>query len=187
MCADDGRCFAAMIKAGSAAAHIDWRSDYEALSYEVTKVPAEVRRKVQTLMNDLGLRFGALDLLVTPEAGGFSWKSTLTGSGTGSRSRQGCRSRALSLTRLPRRRWHDHGAGQLRRHGAGRLSAAQARRRTDCLRRAAFRTMAGRLRMGATARVRAPVLPRPGAQRPLRHNRLGQSRTAGRVAARRLH
>lgn len=63
----DGRCFPAMIKAGSAAAHIDWRSDYEALSYEVTEVPAEVRLKVQNLMNELGLRFGALDLLVTPE------------------------------------------------------------------------------------------------------------------------
>jgi ATP-grasp ribosomal peptide maturase len=62
----DGHFFASSIHSGSPAAHIDWRSDYGALSYSVTEVPQDVRRGVGTLMRTLELRFGALDFLVTP-------------------------------------------------------------------------------------------------------------------------
>jgi glutathione synthase/RimK-type ligase-like ATP-grasp enzyme len=62
----DGHCFAAAIKAGSPAAHVDWRADYSSLSYAVIDAPADVRHGVQVLMERLGLRFGALDFLVTP-------------------------------------------------------------------------------------------------------------------------
>ncbi len=60
----DGRFFASAIHAGSAAAHVDWRSDYRSLRYEATEVPAPARHGITVLMNDLGLRFGALDFLV---------------------------------------------------------------------------------------------------------------------------
>jgi ATP-grasp ribosomal peptide maturase len=60
----DGRFFATAIHSHSHAAHIDWRSDYEALTYEPAELPGDVRRGVRALMATLGLRFGALDFLV---------------------------------------------------------------------------------------------------------------------------
>jgi hypothetical protein len=45
---------------------VDWRSDYDALTYQVIEPPADVIRGVHDLMSELGLRFGALDFLVTP-------------------------------------------------------------------------------------------------------------------------
>jgi ATP-grasp ribosomal peptide maturase len=63
----DGQFFASSIYSGSSAAHIDWRSDYASLSYSITETPEQVRSGVNTLMAALGLRFGALDFLVTPE------------------------------------------------------------------------------------------------------------------------
>ncbi len=62
----DQQFFAGAIYAGSKAAHIDWRSDYANLGYGITEVPAAVRQATLTLMEDLGLRFGALDFLVRP-------------------------------------------------------------------------------------------------------------------------
>lgn len=61
----DRRFFASAIYADSAAARIDWRSDYSALRYAVSALPEPVRQGVLTLMNELRLRFGALDFLVT--------------------------------------------------------------------------------------------------------------------------
>jgi ATP-grasp ribosomal peptide maturase len=60
----DNSFFACAIRPGSAAARMDWRADYPALSYSVTGVPEPVRSAVAALMADLGLRFGALDFLV---------------------------------------------------------------------------------------------------------------------------
>jgi ATP-grasp ribosomal peptide maturase len=62
----DGRIFAAAIHAHSEAAALDWRSHYDALTYQVTEPPADVAQGVRDIMNRLGLRFGALDFLVTP-------------------------------------------------------------------------------------------------------------------------
>ncbi|MBV9314007.1 MAG: ATP-grasp ribosomal peptide maturase [Pseudonocardia sp.] len=63
----DGHFFAARIDGESEAARVDWRSDYNALSYQVIKTPNLVRSQVSNLLNGLGLRFAALDFVVTPE------------------------------------------------------------------------------------------------------------------------
>jgi ATP-grasp ribosomal peptide maturase len=65
-----GQFYAASIHAQSQAAVVDWRSDYGALSYEIVETPQHVRSGVRKLMSNLGLHFGALDFLVTPEG---SW------------------------------------------------------------------------------------------------------------------
>lgn len=62
----DGACFTAEIHSGSPAADVDWRSDYASLTYEPTTPPPQVRDAVGAFMNDLGLRFGALDFLIPP-------------------------------------------------------------------------------------------------------------------------
>lgn len=61
----DGHLFVARIDAGSDAGRVDWRSDYRNLSYSVAELPAPVAAAIGRLMDDLGLRFGALDLVVT--------------------------------------------------------------------------------------------------------------------------
>lgn len=62
----DGHMFAAAIYAHSEAAAVDWRSDYDALTYEVIETPDDVAQGVRDMMSRLGLRFGALDFLVAP-------------------------------------------------------------------------------------------------------------------------
>ncbi|MGH3976120.1 MAG: hypothetical protein ACRDS9_22760, partial [Pseudonocardiaceae bacterium] len=56
--------FAIAIHAGSAESYVDWRSDYPALSYEVTELPAKVTAGLRALMTELGLVYGAFDLAV---------------------------------------------------------------------------------------------------------------------------
>lgn len=63
----DKRLLAAAVRSHSPSADIDWRSDQQALTYEIVEVPADVAHGVTSLMSALGLRFGALDFLVTPE------------------------------------------------------------------------------------------------------------------------
>lgn len=58
--------FAATIHARSKAAHVDWRTDYDALEYGVTDVPDDVRHGVLGWMKHHGLNFGAFDFAVTP-------------------------------------------------------------------------------------------------------------------------
>lgn len=59
--------FAVAIRAHSEVAHIDWRADYDALSYERISPPEEVRRGVRAVMAELQLAYGAFDFIVTPE------------------------------------------------------------------------------------------------------------------------
>ncbi|MGH4021162.1 MAG: ATP-grasp ribosomal peptide maturase [Pseudonocardiaceae bacterium] len=59
--------FAVAIRAGSDAALVDWRADYNALSYERIDPPGEVRRGIRAVMSDLGLAYGAFDFVITPE------------------------------------------------------------------------------------------------------------------------
>jgi len=55
------------IRAHSDAAYVDWRADYDALSYEQIDPPAEVQRGVRTVLVDLGLVFGAFDFVIGPD------------------------------------------------------------------------------------------------------------------------
>ncbi|WP_439674993.1 ATP-grasp ribosomal peptide maturase [Embleya sp. MST-111070] len=65
------RFFAVEIHAGSEAARVDWRSDYSSLTYELTVVPKNVRRRLTAFMAHFGLVFGAFDFIVTP---GGEWR-----------------------------------------------------------------------------------------------------------------
>lgn len=57
---------AAAITAGTAAAHVDYRVDYGALSYALETPPADVVAATRILMAELGLIYGALDFVITP-------------------------------------------------------------------------------------------------------------------------
>jgi ATP-grasp ribosomal peptide maturase len=63
----DGEFFAARIDSESDAAHVDWRSDYDNVSYQVIETPVVVRSRVRSLLDKLGLRFGAVDFVVAPD------------------------------------------------------------------------------------------------------------------------
>lgn len=58
--------FAAEIHAGSAAGRIDWRSDYDSLTYKSCDVPPSVTAGVRRMLDQLALPFGAFDFIVTP-------------------------------------------------------------------------------------------------------------------------
>lgn len=58
------RVFAVEIHAGSEASHIDWRSDYPALSYQVVVPPESVVKGVHGVMSQLGLSYGAFDFAI---------------------------------------------------------------------------------------------------------------------------
>lgn len=63
----DDQFFAARIDARSPAAETDWRADYHALDYTAIETPEFVRTRVSELLHRLGLRFGALDFVVSPD------------------------------------------------------------------------------------------------------------------------
>ncbi|MBC3842868.1 ATP-grasp ribosomal peptide maturase [Streptacidiphilus sp. 4-A2] len=65
------RMFPVAIHAGSAAAQLDWRTDYRSLTYKAVQLPPLVEKGVRRLMDELGLYFGALDFAVTPDG---EWK-----------------------------------------------------------------------------------------------------------------
>ena len=60
----EDRLFAAEIHAGSEASRIDFRRDYDALTYRVCDVPEPVASGVRELMRTFRLRYAALDFLV---------------------------------------------------------------------------------------------------------------------------
>jgi ATP-grasp ribosomal peptide maturase len=62
----DDEFFAARIDAATPEAAEDWRTDYSALAYSVVETPNFVRSRVRSLLDLLGLRFAALDFVVTP-------------------------------------------------------------------------------------------------------------------------
>jgi ATP-grasp ribosomal peptide maturase len=65
----DENMFAVAIHAHSHTAALDWRSDYNALTYEVIQTPPDVRHRISKLMKVLQLRFGAFDFLCDPDHG----------------------------------------------------------------------------------------------------------------------
>lgn len=58
--------FAAEIHAGSDASRIDFRTDYDSLTYKPCDVPEHIAGGVHMLMYTFGLQYVALDFLVTP-------------------------------------------------------------------------------------------------------------------------
>ena len=77
------------ITSGSTVSHIDWRSDYAALTYDLIEPPGHVTRGVRALMCSFGLVYAALDFIVTPAAewvfleinagGQYGWLEAKTG------------------------------------------------------------------------------------------------------------
>ena len=61
----DGHMFAAEIHAGSDASREDFRRDYDALTYRLCGTPESVATGVRKLMLSLGLRYCAMDFLVS--------------------------------------------------------------------------------------------------------------------------
>lgn len=85
----DDAWFAVRIDGASEAAELDWRTDYDSLSYSVVTIPGPVRDGVRRLLTRLRLRFGALDFIVTPQGewifleinpnGQWAWLQDATG------------------------------------------------------------------------------------------------------------
>ena len=81
--------FAVRIDAASDAARTDWRSDYDALTYTIIELPADVSAALVELHARLGLVYGAVDLIVDPsdrvvfletnQGGEFGWIAEETG------------------------------------------------------------------------------------------------------------
>ncbi|WP_019852796.1 MvdC/MvdD family ATP grasp protein [Actinopolyspora mortivallis] len=77
------------IEAHSAASHVDWRSDIGALRYELIDPPHQVAEGVRALMRRFGLRYAALDFVITPDekwifleinpGGQYGWLEAATG------------------------------------------------------------------------------------------------------------
>lgn len=61
------RVFAAAIHAGSEAARVDWRADYDSLNYTVIEPPEPVTTGMLAFLKTFGLSFGAFDFAVTPD------------------------------------------------------------------------------------------------------------------------
>lgn len=61
------RFFAVAIHASSDEAYADWRSDYDALSYEPVGIPDGIRYSITELLKRLDLPFGAFDFTITPD------------------------------------------------------------------------------------------------------------------------
>jgi glutathione synthase/RimK-type ligase-like ATP-grasp enzyme len=83
------RVTTAAITSHSPAAHVDYRCDYAALSYELITPPARVLDGVRRLMNRFALCYAALDFVLTPDgewvflelnpAGQYGWIESETG------------------------------------------------------------------------------------------------------------
>lgn len=61
------RIFAAAIHAGSEAAKVDFRADYDSLTYTTIEPPDDVRAGILAFMQAFGLVFGAFDFAVTTD------------------------------------------------------------------------------------------------------------------------
>ncbi|MDQ3028716.1 MAG: ATP-grasp ribosomal peptide maturase, partial [Actinomycetota bacterium] len=61
--------FAVAIHAGSEASYVDWRSDFSALTYEVMELPEPVAKGLRAFMAELGLVYGAFDLVISGDYG----------------------------------------------------------------------------------------------------------------------
>ncbi|WFB06423.1 ATP-grasp ribosomal peptide maturase [Streptomyces sp. LX-29] len=67
----DDRMFAAEIHAGTDAAAVDFRTDYDSLTYRLRTVPEHIADGMYRLLGELGLRYAASDFLVSQDDGGW--------------------------------------------------------------------------------------------------------------------
>lgn len=63
--------FTILIDANSAAAHEDWRADFDALTYQLIDTPREVETGVRAYMKALGLAYAALGFGIEKDTGRF--------------------------------------------------------------------------------------------------------------------
>lgn len=63
--------FTVLIDAGSDASRVDWRADFDALSYRWVDTPPEIIKPIGAYMEDLGLAYAALDFAI--ESGTGRW------------------------------------------------------------------------------------------------------------------
>lgn len=63
----DGQLFTVGIHAGSEAALVDWRADYDALSYRVLDPPHEVAAGIRRFLAAFGLSYAAFDFVIRPD------------------------------------------------------------------------------------------------------------------------
>lgn len=54
-------------KSASPRSMTDWRTDIHDLRYSTFELPPEIERSCRALVSDLGLSFGAIDMIVTPD------------------------------------------------------------------------------------------------------------------------
>ncbi|MEO7193493.1 MAG: ATP-grasp ribosomal peptide maturase [Pseudonocardiaceae bacterium] len=59
--------FAAAIHANSEAGRVDWRADYDALTYAIVEPPEHVTAGMRAFLRTFGLAFGAFDFAVTSD------------------------------------------------------------------------------------------------------------------------
>lgn len=59
--------FAVAIHAHSARTRVDWRSDYDALTYTEIQCPADIAERAHAFLCAAGLVYGAFDFIVTPD------------------------------------------------------------------------------------------------------------------------
>jgi glutathione synthase/RimK-type ligase-like ATP-grasp enzyme len=79
----------AAIHSHSPSGHVDWRTGYDSNTYELVEPPAQVVDSVRRLMTVMGLTYGALDFVISPDgtwtfleinAGGqYGWIESETG------------------------------------------------------------------------------------------------------------
>lgn len=76
---DDARLFPVAIHAGSATSRVDFRADYQSLTYRVAEVPDEVTAGVWRFMRTFGITLGHFDFCV--DNAGRHWFLECNGSG----------------------------------------------------------------------------------------------------------
>lgn len=77
---DRVRLFPVAIHAGSENARVDWRSDYDALRYEVIGVPDHVRAGITRYLDAAGLAFSAFDFVIRPDNSWCALEANAAGS-----------------------------------------------------------------------------------------------------------
>jgi glutathione synthase/RimK-type ligase-like ATP-grasp enzyme len=83
------RIFAVTIHAHSESTHIDWRADFDALTYELVDAPEEVNKGLRQYMTALGLSYAAFDFCIDQDGrwiflesnsgGQYAWLEEATG------------------------------------------------------------------------------------------------------------